>query len=270
MTLCCANPLCTVVDNAFSDPCKHSKALNSRFTLAGRMGGEGSAGLETICGVMGLPPPVSPKCYKEHISNIHKISQEICEESSRSASAQLRRLLGAGPDEVIDVTVTCDGSWSRRGFTAAYGVVAVLAWETGQVLDVTVLSKSCKVCKEAEHRLGSGSEEFLDGFVKHQDSCNANYTGSSPAMEAEGASILWARSVAKNKLRYTVVISDGDAKTISRLNSEHPYGTDVEIQVSTFMLILFTFMVITYFVYIYGNYIFCLHLWDYIFCLHLW
>ena len=71
-------------------------------------------------------------------------------------------------------------------------------------------------------------------------------------MEAEGASILWARAVEKHKLRYTVVISDGDAKIIS---SEYPYGTDIEIQVSTFMLILFilwwisnlsTFMVITY------------------------
>ena len=142
---------------------------------------------------------------------------------------------------MIDVTVTCDGTWSRCGFTAAYGVVADLSLETGQVLDVAVLSKSCKVCKEAEHSMGSESEEFLDWMAKHQDSYNANYTGSSPVMEAEGVSILWARSVAKNKLRYTIVISDGDAKIISRLNSEHPYGTDVEIQVSTFMLILFIF-----------------------------
>ena len=122
---------------------------------------------------------------------------------------------------------------------ANYGGVAVLSWETGQVLDVVVLSKSCKVCKEAEHSMGSESKEFLDWIVKHQDSCNSNFTGSSPAMEAEGASILWAKSVANNKLRYIVVISDGDAKTISRLNSEHPYGTDIEIQVIIFMLILF-------------------------------
>ena len=127
LTLSCTNPLCTGVEDAFSDPCKHSKALNSRFILAGRMCGRGSAGLETICGVMGLPPPVFPKCYTEHISIIHKIAQEICEESSRSAAAQLRRLQGANPDDVVDVTVTCGGPWSRRGFTAAYGVVAVLS-----------------------------------------------------------------------------------------------------------------------------------------------
>ena len=104
---------------------------------------------------------------------------------------------------------------------------------------MVVLSKSCKVCKEVEHSMGSESNEFLDWMAKHQDSCNSNYTSSSPAMEAEGASILWAISVAKNKLQYTVVILDGTAKSISRLNSEHPYGTDIEIQVSTFMLILF-------------------------------
>ena len=108
-----------------------------------------------------------------------------------------------------------------------------------------VLSKSCKVCKEAQRTMGSESQEFLNWMKKHQDSCNSNFNGSSPAMEAEGASILWSRSVEKNKLLYTVVISDGDAKTISRLNSEHPYGSDVVIQVITFMLILFIFMVIS-------------------------
>ena len=203
------------------------------------MCGRGSVGLETICGVMGLPPPVFPKSYTEHNHIIKKYTQEICEESFTSASAQLRRLQGADPDDVVDVTVTCDGNWSRRGFVANYGVIAVLSWETGQVLDVEVLSKSCKVYKEAEISMGSESVEFLEWMAKHQDACNSNYTGSSPAMEAEGASILWARSVEKHKLRYTVVISDGGAKTISRLNSEHPYGTDIEIQVSTHMLFLF-------------------------------
>ena len=66
LTLSCTNPLCTEVEDAFSDPCKHSKALNSRFILAGRMCGKGSAGQETICGVMGPPPPVFPKCFTEH------------------------------------------------------------------------------------------------------------------------------------------------------------------------------------------------------------
>ena len=49
-------------------------------------------------------------------------------------------------------------------------------------------------------------------------------------------------SVEKNQLRYTTVISDGDANTISRLNSEHPYGSHVVIQVSTLMVITYLFL----------------------------
>ena len=123
-------------------------------------------------------------------------------------------------------------------------MVAVISWETGQVLDVTVLSKSCKVCKETENAMGRESQEFLDWMEKHQDSCNSNFTGSSPAMETEGASILWGSSVEKNRLRYTTVISDGNSKSILLLTNEHPYGGDGVIEVITFMLILFIFIVI--------------------------
>ena len=255
LTLSCTNPLCTGDEDAFSDHYLHSKALNSRFILAARMCGRGSAGLETICGVMCLPPPVTPKSYSTHNSLLKKFVHNVRVESCKSASAQLHRLQGADPGDVVDVTGTCYGTWSRRGFITAYGVMAVLSWETGQVLDVTVLSKSCKVCKEAESTMGSESQEFLDWMEKHQDSCNLNFTSSSPAKEAEGASILWGRSVEKNQLRYTVVITDGDAKTISRLNSEHPYGSEVVILVITYIYVdfvsiygdLFTFMVITFF-----------------------
>ena len=128
LTLSCTNPLCTG-DDAFSDPYLHPKALNFRFILAGRMCGRGNTGLETVCGVMGLPP-VSPKSYSAHNSILQKFTHDVSVESCRSASAQLHRLQGADPGDVVDVTVTCDGPWSHRGFVAAYGVVTVLSWET--------------------------------------------------------------------------------------------------------------------------------------------
>ena len=42
----------------------------------------------------------------------------------------------AGPTEVIIyIAVTCDGTWSKHGFTATHGAVMVISWESGQVLD---------------------------------------------------------------------------------------------------------------------------------------
>ena len=68
--------MCTGKEDAFSDPNVHSKAMNSRFILAGKMCGRGSAGLEKICGVMGLPPPVGPKSYSAHNNILQQFVQK--------------------------------------------------------------------------------------------------------------------------------------------------------------------------------------------------
>ena len=62
----------------------------------------------------------------------------------------------------------------------------------------------------------------------HHDSYDVNYHGSSPALEATGALRIWQRSVQKHNLRYMVIISDSDTKTMKYLNEHKPYG-DLEI-----------------------------------------
>ena len=82
------------------------------------------------------------------------------------------------PDEVIDVMVTCDGTWSKRGHTALYGVVVEASWETVQVLDVEVLNKWCNQCQEKKECPGASSAKFLDWWEVHPSSCGQNFSGS--------------------------------------------------------------------------------------------
>eukprot|EP00745_Piridium_sociabile_P007986 TRINITY_DN15350_c0_g1_i2.p1 TRINITY_DN15350_c0_g1~~TRINITY_DN15350_c0_g1_i2.p1 ORF type:complete len:326 (+),score=78.28 TRINITY_DN15350_c0_g1_i2:211-1188(+) len=49
-------------------------------------------------------------------------------------------------------------------------------------------------------------------------------------MEVEAARVLWRRSVQRHKLRYTLLLSDGDAKTFTELNNIKPYGEGVIIE----------------------------------------
>ena len=51
-------------------------------------------------------------------------------------------------DNVMDVGVTFDGTWSKRGHTANFGVGIVISQDTGKVLDKVVLSKSHNHCKK--------------------------------------------------------------------------------------------------------------------------
>ena len=93
-----------------------------------------------------------------------------------------------------------------------FGVVVVASWETGVILDVEALSKHCQACSRKGH-LDPTFPEFLDWWEGHQAVCCINYTGSSNAMEKDGAVRIWERSVEKYKLRYTSMISDADSST---------------------------------------------------------
>ena len=78
----CTNLLCAGSDDSFSDPCKHSKALNARSVLAGRMCGKGLAGWRLSVWGDGLASPSNLKSYSEHDSRIHTIFNEMCLESA--------------------------------------------------------------------------------------------------------------------------------------------------------------------------------------------
>ena len=98
----------------------------------------------------------------------------------------------------------------------------VASWETGPVLDIEVLSNWCKDCHVKRH-LDPTSTEFLDWWEKHQGICTVNYSGSSGAMEVEGALRIWRHSVEVHKHRYTTMISDGNTSTYPTIAAEKPY-----------------------------------------------
>ena len=53
--------------------------------------------------------------------------------------------------QTIDVGVSVDGTWQRRGFSSNNGVVTAISIDTGKVVDVEIMSKICKGCKQKEH-----------------------------------------------------------------------------------------------------------------------
>lgn len=61
----------------------------------------------------------------------------------------------------------------------------------------------CKTVQESE-------EWQIEHISSNQ--CDINFTGSSPAMEAEGAKVLWNRSVELHNIRYKWMVCDGDSK----------------------------------------------------------
>ena len=225
--------ICSTCDYAIkmSDPYSHrTKSLNTKSVLAMRSIGRGHSSMLTFCSMMDMLPPLSKPRYSEHNHSIATASEKAALDDMLSASAYLHVLHGSAPTEVIDVSVTCDGTWSKRGFTATYGVVVVISWESGKILDYEILSKRCNTCERQKTRWGEESDQFKEWMETHKDSCAINHEGSSPAMECQGVLRIWNRSVESRHLRYTQLISDGDCKSLATLNEHKPYGEDVKVE----------------------------------------
>ena len=222
----CSNPTCHK-SVSLSDPFMDD-SLNDASILGTRLGGCGPSALEELSACIGMLPPLTRPKWTEHNKKISVISSAVAKDSCVQAAQHLHQVIGKPLDEVIDVIVTVDGTWQKRGHTSLFGIVVAIAWKTGQVLDIEVLSKHCPACSK-KSGWDAESEEYKEWFEEHKDTCQCNHTGSSNAMEIEGVKKIWLRSVADLKLRYTTFIGDGDAKTFATLQELKPYGPDVEL-----------------------------------------
>ncbi|GFT09557.1 uncharacterized protein TNCV_797601 [Trichonephila clavipes] len=137
-------------------------------------------------------------------------------------------LLGTA-NGVIDITVSYDGTWQKRGHSSLYGIGIVIDILTGLIIDYEILSKYCPECTTAKRDLGENSAEYSIWYKSHQKECSKNYVGSSNAMEVKAAEILWKRSIKNCGMRYVSILSDGDAKTYQHLSSLNVYGNCIKI-----------------------------------------
>lgn len=191
--------------------------VNRRTNFAMGELGLGREALATICEILNIPPPVSDSAYQKHNQSVNLATRKVFEKLN-NAGHRVRGLLQKDATEVLDIAVSFDGTWSKRGFTANYGVGIVISADTGEVLDYVVLSKVCELCKAAEKlkRDPMKYQEWKDAHVA-SGLCQKNFDGSSPAMEKEASRILWSRSVEKHKFRYTDMVCDGDSKAYAEV-----------------------------------------------------
>lgn len=134
-----------------------------------------------------------------------------------------------GDDNIIDIGVSFDGSWQKRGYSSMYCIGCVIDIYTGLIVDFEVVSKYCHECTKTAAELGAKSAEYSVWHESHKTSgkCEKNYEGSSASMEVYAAEVLWKRSIEKCKMRYTTLLSDGDSKTFLSLTKLKVYDKPI-------------------------------------------
>ncbi|GFW75151.1 uncharacterized protein TNCV_448561 [Trichonephila clavipes] len=170
--------------------------------------GKGAEAGRMFCGVMNLPqPPIRFSPYGKRILNAAKL---VYEDSIQNAAKEAI----CENEGNKNIAVAVDGTWQKRGYTSLNGVVTVTSIDTGKVIDVDILSKYC-ACKNLL---------FLE------KDCKRNYVGSSGAMEIEGASKIFQRSLSLHNARYITYLGDGDCKAFDAVKKKNIYRNEYPIE----------------------------------------
>lgn len=174
--------------------------INIRATLAFRGIGCGYSAMQNWASVMNLPCKLSRELYASSQKKIEKNAAMMTfEDMSKKSNYEIRKAygeVGVQPDSegTLDIGVSFDGSWQKRGHTSHNGIGCTIDLLTGLPIDYEVLSNFSFKCKTSENKDAEWER-------KHKMNCPKNFDRTAGAMEVACAKILWNRSIKKHKFR---------------------------------------------------------------------
>ena len=201
--------------------------------LAGRLAGIGKSGLDFVNAFIGLPSTLSNRAFYKTQAYLSKVATDVAQASCFRAALELREKHNTAECDFLEVTVSYDGAYQKRGGKSGggfsrYCIACAISVETGKVLSYEIACNSCKLCIEKQQALREKRIDLAEYKIwkdKHESSCQAREYGkySSVALESKLAPVIFRKSI-EQKLIYSTVIADGDDKSINILAESDIYG----------------------------------------------
>lgn len=220
----CSDPAeinsCPLINNAYE--------INRRFCFVMRMLGIGIHGIRNFTALMDLCSTFNSTTYYGVLKTVQIVAKTIYEAVIRKAGTEEKEKNLEAENRADILTVSGDGSWSKRGFTSRMGIVSVIGKYTNKVLDVAVKSSFCKACLFWKGR--EKTVEYEAWYATHESKCNVNHEGSAAKMEVDGIIEIFKRSEEVHRAKYGFYIGDGDTKTFKMLLEAKPYGDNLTVK----------------------------------------
>jgi len=189
--------------------------INRRMIFVMRLLGVGLNGLNTFVSLMDLSKSMSKNMYYAAVDNIFISVSSVFNEIIQKAGREENEKNTENGKEKNKLTVSGDGTWSKRGFSSMFGVFTLIGHYTSKVLDIIVKSTFCKAC--ITHKQQLEETDFLTWFEDHKEECQANHEGSAGSMEVKSIVQMFERAEDLHGATYKNYIGDGDTKTFKSL-----------------------------------------------------
>ena len=140
--------------------------MNRKSVLASRAIGKGCSGLERFLSILGLIP-ITRNAFTEHTKfwenhALDLIRENLTNSADRTKKLQIKDNNLPADTKIVDLPTCFDGSWSTRGWVARKGIVAAIAENTSQVIDVIFKSNFCRYCENLLEKWKNGDIDELN------------------------------------------------------------------------------------------------------------
>ena len=135
--------------------------INRRIIYTMRSIGQGYSSIQKFTALMNMPQPMTQKNYDRSVKVISEVVQDVAEETMADAATELKENQGTNNP---DVSVSCDGTWQRRGFSSLNGSFTAISVDSGKILDTEIMSRYCKSCKGKENLKKLTDQHMMNGF----------------------------------------------------------------------------------------------------------
>lgn len=129
-----------------SKPCNRSFDINHRIVYTMRSIGQGYASIQKFTSLMDLRTPMTQKSCNSTVKTIADVVQDVAEETINETVSDLKE------NDILNVGVSCDGSWQRRSLSSLNGNFTTISLDNGKVLDKDIMTRYRKACKSKVQR----------------------------------------------------------------------------------------------------------------------
>ena len=107
--------------------------VNFRAVYGMRTIGGDHTRLEKLCGMLNMSKPMTVKNFNNISNVLHDAAKVVAGKSMNAAANELKN---SNDGDILDISVSVDGSWQRHGFSSLNGVVDTLSIDNCKVVDV--------------------------------------------------------------------------------------------------------------------------------------
>ncbi|KYN12200.1 hypothetical protein ALC57_15632, partial [Trachymyrmex cornetzi] len=211
---------CHMINNAYEG--------NRRFVYVMRLIGVGLQGINYFYGYMDIGKTFNINLYYNIVNSISVSMNAVYDFVIRKAVREEKELNKNAGFPENELSVSGDGSWSKRGFSSLLGIISLIGKFSNKIVGTVVKSSFYRACNTWSSR--EDTDEYDAWYETHEPECQANRQGSAGKMEVDGIIEMFQRSVEKYGVKYAYYIGDGDTKTFKNLLETAPYSDDFVVK----------------------------------------